>query len=153
MKGSADQASDSVGLLAIGTSGSWEVSIDEALKGAERWYAQIEGPSVYLYFRLLDLNIVEKVLDSLEKRTPSRNGPQAAPPKQTADELTLGVFGRAPVLLIWDDEFDDRCFLVVGARSRSTMRVTLAGDDIPMLMEAFRQVREDLPSRPARPRK
>ena len=59
--------------------------------------------------------------------------------------LGLGAVTRrgfGPII----DLLADRCFLVVGARSRSTMRLAFVGDDLRMLLAALRQVREDLPS-------
>jgi hypothetical protein len=57
-----------LGLLAFGSSRGWQVSIDETVDGDERWYAQIEGPSVSLYFRLADLGIVAKTANFLARR-------------------------------------------------------------------------------------
>src|SRR5688572_17469626 len=47
-----EQDSAAVGLLAYGSAGAWEVSIDESTTGEEKWFAQVEGPSVYLYFAI-----------------------------------------------------------------------------------------------------
>ena len=41
-----------LGLLANGSSGPWEFSVDETISGNERWFAQIEGPSVYISFEI-----------------------------------------------------------------------------------------------------
>ena len=42
---------ESLGLTAIGAAGSWEIAVDETTSGTtQKWFAQIEGPSVYLYF-------------------------------------------------------------------------------------------------------
>ncbi len=35
----------SFGLLANGTSGAWQVAVDEALSGSERWRAKLKGRS------------------------------------------------------------------------------------------------------------
>jgi hypothetical protein len=37
---------ENLGLLADGSSGALEVSIDETITGLEQWFAQIEGPSI-----------------------------------------------------------------------------------------------------------
>ena len=37
---------ETLGLLANGVSGSWEVAIDETSSGPDRWFAHIEGPTV-----------------------------------------------------------------------------------------------------------
>ena len=62
------------GLLAIGSSRGWDVSIDESVGGEQRWYAQIEGPSFSLYFQLLEAGIVRKVIDFLDMRDSDRPG-------------------------------------------------------------------------------
>jgi hypothetical protein len=56
----------------------------------------------------------------------------------------IGYFGRAPVSLLWDNEHQDRCFLVVGPKSRSTLRLSFCTRDITTLREALGQLREDL---------
>lgn len=40
---------ESFGLLACGSSGTWRIDIDEATSGGDRWRAQIEGPSLYIF--------------------------------------------------------------------------------------------------------
>jgi hypothetical protein len=52
IQASSETAGENLGLLANGSSGSWEVSIDESVSGTERWFAQIEGPSLWLYFEI-----------------------------------------------------------------------------------------------------
>jgi hypothetical protein len=49
---------EDLGLLAIGSSGPWEVSVDETISGTERWFAQIEGPSISIYFEIPSPSIV-----------------------------------------------------------------------------------------------
>ncbi len=48
--------------------------------------------------------------------------------------------------MIWDDEEAPRCFFVVGPDAQSTLRLSLDREDIQMLIEAFEQVVEDLPT-------
>jgi hypothetical protein len=142
----AQSSSDdgSVGLLAYGSAGPWDVAIDDATTGAERWFAQIEGPSVYLYFEISSTAIVEDALrfleglsasdaDPLPGRTPAKNG-----------SLRLGHFGQYSVTLMRDDEYNDRCFLIIGASASPTARLTLTSAEIAPLIKALRQVREDL---------
>jgi len=51
---------ENLGLLAIGSSGRWEISIDEAISGTERWFAQIEGPLIWLYFEIPSPEVISK---------------------------------------------------------------------------------------------
>jgi hypothetical protein len=64
---SGEQTRDS-GLVAIASSGTWDISIDESLEERHQWYAQIEGPSVSLYFELIEPGIIAKVVDFLGRR-------------------------------------------------------------------------------------
>ena len=65
MKNSFQEASNQFGLLAIGSSGAWQIDIDEVLKGAECYCVQIQGPSIYLSFQLVDLGIIGQAIDFL----------------------------------------------------------------------------------------
>jgi hypothetical protein len=57
---------ESLGLTAIGSAGSWEVAIDETTSGTtQKWFAQIEGHSVYLYFAVQSPRVIDKMLDFL----------------------------------------------------------------------------------------
>jgi hypothetical protein len=38
----------SYGLVANGSSGAWQVAVDETLRGTQQWFAQLEGPNCYL---------------------------------------------------------------------------------------------------------
>src|SRR5437773_2194336 len=77
------------GLLALGSSGPWEVAIDETLSGPARYFAQIEGPSVYLYFEIPAVKLVEDVLDFLD--------PRVAATKPATENGTLSVIKNAGV--------------------------------------------------------
>jgi hypothetical protein len=94
---------DSVGLMASGVSGPWLVNIDEAWSG-ERWFAHIEGPSVYVYFEISSVDIVETALELLE------SGSQTAQvaPRQSDEELQLWTSRSHWVSLVRDNEFSDR---------------------------------------------
>src|SRR6185437_15649552 len=107
MKASTDKAISRFCLVANGSSGAWQVSIDESVRGAEKWYVDIEGPSVYLSFQLVDRGVIDKMIAFLD--TPSRKGQSDKPSK----ELIIGKYGQAPVSLLEDDEYADRCFLVI----------------------------------------
>jgi hypothetical protein len=145
MKTSTGKAISRFCLVANGSSDAWQVSIDESVRGAEKWYVDIEGPSVYLSFQLVDRDIIDKMIAFLDENMPvggrSRNGRADKSPT----ELVIGKFGQAPVSLLGDDEYADRCFLVIGPNSNCCMRIPLVGEDTRMILDALRQVREDLP--------
>jgi hypothetical protein len=56
----AKNAPGSLGLLADGSSGKWAVDIDGTTSGADRWFAQIEGPSVSFYFEIPAVDVIGK---------------------------------------------------------------------------------------------
>jgi hypothetical protein len=134
---------ESVGLLANGSSGEWEVSIDETTSGVERWYAQIEGPAISFYFEIPSVDIVGEMLRFLAcdpaaaKRSP--NGSD-----QRNGSLVIGKDKKTPITLFKDDEYSDRFFVVVGQTDRPLVRFVIAGMDAVKIAEALRQVQEDL---------
>jgi len=128
------------GLLASGTAGSWEVSIDESLRGEEAWLAEIDGPAVSFVFQLKSLSAVSEAIGFLAAGLDK----QADSPKcPSASELTLGSFGDGPVQLVRDNEDFVRCFLVVES-GNACLRAALLEDDIRMLCQALRQVSDGL---------
>jgi hypothetical protein len=136
-----------LGLLANGSSGRWDIAVDESLDGNE-WFMEIDGPQTYLVFQLVDLEVVRTALRFL--RSPS--GSEAIPRSDGGPgdlDLTLGRFGSSSVSLVWDNEDFPRCFLVIiGPQGRYTLRLSLAGEDLEMFRDALRQVVEDLPEPP-----
>ena len=127
------------GLAASGVAGSWTVNIDEALSGADKWFAQIEGPNIYLYIQIPSPEIVRQALLFVEKQA-TRNGRWT----EAEGDLRVGMMGRSPVVLRADDEFTDRFFLVIGPAAGATVHFTLCGEDLQKLVVALRQVQEDL---------
>jgi hypothetical protein len=57
---------EALGLLANGSSGDWEVSIDQTTSGPARLLLEIEGRSVHLDFELPSLETIPKIIDFLE---------------------------------------------------------------------------------------
>src|SRR5437773_9604356 len=78
------------GLLANGASGPWEIAIDEALSGPDRWYAQIEGPSVVFSFELPSLDVVAKMIQFLQAPPP----PTGKQTSQSTEENRSMVVGK-----------------------------------------------------------
>src|SRR5438552_14912322 len=95
-----ERESEQFGLLANGSSGRWEVAIDGSTSGADRWYAQIEGPSISFYFEIPSPEIVSKMRrflrPSLRKTAPVNSS-------ERQGSLIIGKDKRAPVTLVKDD--------------------------------------------------
>lgn len=133
-------------LLANGSSGGWDIAVDEERDGDE-WSFQINGPHAYPAFQLEALKLVDAALRFLESGLGSNQISDRH--KNAAKEfaLTLGRFGSAPVSLRWDNEDFARVFLVIGPKGGSTLLWSLEGEDIPAFIEALRQVVEDISDR------
>lgn len=131
MKPESD-ANGSFRLLANGRAGCWSVDLDESRDGRE-WSLQLDGPQVYLTFAVRDLTVIRSAIAYLREGF------------RRADALPLGHFESAGVSLHWDDEFPDRCFLIVGPHARAALRVAVMADDAATLAEALEQVQQDLP--------
>ena len=142
-----DQVSSAIpdenfGLMANGSSGRWDVSIDETISGTERWFAQIEGPSLWLSFEIPSPTIISKVNQFLALPQPKG--------EQTEGRLELGEAEGTPVALVRDDEYPDRGFLIVGPSDAPIVRFAVAGEDWDNLVQALRQVEQDLLQSPSR---
>lgn len=133
-------------LVANGSSSEWDVSLSEFL-GHEGWALELDGPQTYLLFRIQDLEVLRTSLRLLQSGSQMKwtsKGPHGA----TKRDVHLGWFGKAPVTLVWDNEDFARCFLIVGAKARSTLRLSLESKDIQMLTEALQQVVKGLGALP-----
>ena len=134
---------EDLGLLANGSSGPWEFSVDETISGTERWFAQIEGPSAYVYFEIPSPSIVREAVEFL---APSRDlKPESHFSSRPHDTLSISKAGGVPVSLVRDDEYEDRYFMVVGPGDSPVVRFTFAGEDLRNLVEALRQAEQDIP--------
>jgi hypothetical protein len=143
MKKNMDQPPQRLGLLANGSSRRWDVTLDEELDGDE-WSLEIDGPLLYLVFQIHDLLVLREALRFLQA-APCLNGIQNGKCEHLPNEIRLGRFGSASVSLHWDDEDFPRCFIVIGPKARSTLRINLDAEDIRMLGDAFEQVLKDMP--------
>jgi hypothetical protein len=125
-----------LGLAAIGAAGGWEIAIDETRAGsAEKWFVEIEGPSVYLTCEVQSPHIIQQMIEYLT------NGPDA---DNRTCELVLGKNNGVSASLLRDDEFDDRYFLVVQTRDSLTVRITISGKEVESFVLALRQANEDV---------
>lgn len=135
-----NQPAGELGLVANGSSGKWDVAVDEALDGSA-WFLELDGPQAYVVFQLRSPQVVSEAERFLQTCLAA---PSAGGRRDAGRELILGQFGSASVSFIGDDEDFPRCFLVVGPKAKSTLRLSLDGDDLRMLTEALNQVVEDL---------
>jgi hypothetical protein len=138
------QGGEAMGLAASGSSGRWDVTVDESPDGSN-WWAEIEGPQVYLTFALSDVGVVAAASDFLHRKLEAVAASSSKKWSAAEDALTLGQFGAAPVSLLWDDEGVARCFLVVIPAEGSALRLSLGDEDIRSLGNAFRQAANELP--------
>ena len=133
----------SFGLLANGSSGPWDIAIDEATSGPNRWCAQIEGPSVTFSFEIPSIDIVGKMVRFLARRqVPAKEPPTVS--SEGNGSLVLSKDKKIPINLVRDDEYDDRFFFVVGPMDSPIVRFVIAGTDVVKIADALRQVAEDL---------
>ncbi len=131
-----------LGLAANGSAGGWEVAVDETLEGREKWFAQIDGPSLSLYFPLSSPAAVGDMIRFLEQCRP---GEAKAPHASAGDGAKrIGGARGAPVHLLRDAERPGGCFLLVGPSTRPCARFFLTGADVASLTRALKQAQEDL---------
>jgi hypothetical protein len=131
------------GLMANGSCGLWNIEVDESLDG-DAWTMSIDGPQIYVVFRLQDLEVPRKTLGFLNsqiKPPPSRTSPK----RPTSDSvLRLGRLGSAPVALLRDDEVAARYFILIGGKGRSAVRVSLHAEDVRSWVGALSEMVKDL---------
>lgn len=145
-----ERGNESFGLLANGSCGQWEVAIDESTSGADRWFAQIEGPSVSFYFEIPSASIIGTMLQFFEvrpaatKQPPPGSGELNGSLDTGKDMLVIGKDKKNPITLVRDDEYPDRFFLLIGVMDSPIVRFVMAGTDAMEIAEALRQVKEDL---------
>jgi len=123
-----DNENECLGLMANGSSGDWEVAVDETTKGPGRWFVQLEGPSVYFSFEVPSPKMIFQALNFLEGRS-SPQGPQARSSAENGS-LALGKHRQTSVALVRDDECKGRYFLVVGQEADLVVRYTITGKDL-----------------------
>ena len=144
IQASSEAPGENLGLLANGSSGSWEVSIDESVSGTERSFAQIEGPSLWLYFEIPSPDIIPKIIQFLLPPGTKREEMPSCSSRSGGRLLDISEPKETPVSLVRDDEYKDRCFIVVGRSDSPIVRFSVAGEDLNNLVEALRQVEEDI---------
>jgi hypothetical protein len=141
-RGQLEMDNENLGLMANGSSGGWEVSVDETTKGPERWFVQLEGPSIYFSFEIPSPEMIATALDFLEGH-PSPKGTHSQFSAGNGS-LILGNHRQRPLILVRDDEYKDRYFLMVGEEADVFVRYTISGQDFMDIREALRQALEDI---------
>jgi hypothetical protein len=138
-----EHANGSFGLLANGASGPWEIAIDEATAGPDRWFAQIEGPSIYFSFEIPSVDVVSQTIGFLGSSPTVTTNTNDAGGKPNGS-LVISKDKKTPVTLVRDDEYPGRFFLVVGPVASPVVRFVLGDVDAMRMGEALRQVEGDL---------
>jgi hypothetical protein len=131
------QRTGSFGLLANGSSGQWEVAIDETTAGSDRWFMQLDGPAISFDFEIRTVGVVSEIVRFLESSP-------LADSRDRDCSLVIGKSDDVPVTLVKDDEYRTRFFLVVGPPSGPSVRFVITGADAEMLIDALRQAESDL---------
>jgi hypothetical protein len=135
-RASRDQTG-AMALLAVGASGPWEIAIDQTTSGRKRLLAQVDGPALNLTFEISGLAVVDEAVEFLSRvRQGSTTGAEA--------EIVLGHSQAIQVAIIRDDEFSDRCFVVIESRAGVLVRFTLAGNDLIHLIDVLNQIQDDV---------
>jgi hypothetical protein len=86
--------------------------------------------------------MISQALNFLVERS-SPQGPRARSSAENGS-LALGKHRQTPVVLVHDDEYKDRYFLVIGQEADVVVRFTIAGKDLKDIQEALREATEDL---------
>lgn len=129
----AEEKDNDIGLLANGASGPWQIEIDEQLRGDNRWFIQIDGPTVCLYFEIPSLEIVRELAQFLDTNL-----------SQQHTALMLGKANDITVTIVRDDEYQDRYFLNVGSAGNLVVRLTIESGNVKNIAEALEQVLANL---------
>ena len=123
------------GLLGAGSAGNWDVAVDQS-KSGRRTFLQIEGPTLYAYFEVPNAGAINEIIHFFESpnaRVPG-NGAQGA-------GIVLGNKGGVQVSFLHDDEFEDRCFLII-EKGETILRFTLSDNDVRNLLDALKQIQD-----------
>jgi hypothetical protein len=94
------------------------------------------------------VQIVRKAVKFL---APPRDWKQESGSFSSSDNRLMISKGEGiPVALVRDDEYEDRCFMVVGPGNLPIVRFSFTGEDFQNLVEALDQVEQDNPPKLAR---
>lgn len=139
---SLNHESATVGLAANGCAGSWTIDLDESTSGAEKWFLQIEGPALYLYFQVSGATAIHNILAFFEVAS-SQNSDELAISGRCS-ELEIGRFGASPVLLISDFTSSPSITVCIAGGEGSTARLSIPKSEWSDVVDALRQIRDSL---------
>jgi hypothetical protein len=118
------------GLLGCGRAGQTEVDVDQSRVGEEVYALEMSRPSWSLRCRIAHPRLVETLASFLTGRK--------------AESMRVGTLEGIPVQIRRDREFEDRFFIVAGARC-GRIELTIAGRAaVSELSDALLQAAEDL---------
>lgn len=137
-----DDGAEPFGLVANGSAGSWDVDVDEALRGEQRWFLQIDGPVMYLYCEVEHPRIVDEIICFLTAH--ARNNGEISVQPSCDGELEVSGIGKNRVTLLWDPGANDRCAIMVSGPAELCTRFILERRDLQDLIDALRQVHDEL---------
>ncbi len=134
---------DASTLVAFGSAGGWDVSIDESLGEVSLWSVQVEGRELYVEFQLTSLAVIDETIEFLQKGL--------ARVRQSTSlageaEKRLGKWGAAPVSLLWDSEEQIRCVLLIGPHRNCALRYVLHETEVTSILDALKQAAAELQS-------
>jgi hypothetical protein len=138
-----EKADGDFDLVASGSSGEWRVFVDETHVGPEKWFAQIQGPSIYLSFAIPSAKMIDRLVHFLAECSELHPSSRS---RKSNNTLLIGGDKRMPVTLIRDNEYADRFFLMVGTGNGPVVRYVVAGKELVKLIAALRQARDELKS-------
>ena len=121
---------ESMGLAAFGTSGDWQVEIDQSIDGPEVWQLQIEGRVLLINCGISGADVVVQLLGFLDRQT---NG-------SASDRFRIA----SDTEILRDDEFGDRFFIHVTGKEGTTVRACLVSEDVQHLRQAIAQAKAEL---------
>ena len=130
-----------VGMIANAVSETWDVALDQTVSGIQKWFAQIEGPSVYLYFQIESPCVIRQAVTFIGTRK-LRRKIKDVPTRDC--ELMLGKFAGVPVSIIRDDESSSRCFLSIGHSGNSFAQFKVSGIELKRFTDALAQLADEV---------
>jgi len=145
MKSNSNASGRSLGLLAHGSAGDWQVEIDEASSGEPRWFMQIGGPARYLYFPIAHPRVIDSILCFIGGFDESCSS-HSAPPQSQLTELCLGDCDGNTAALLRDEGENDHCTFLVTGPGEMCVRISLTDCDTDLisLIGALRELRHEL---------
>ena len=128
----AEAAVPAWGAAAVATVGPVTVEVDEALATPD-WQLSLDTPAIYLRLRINGPETITRLHEFLTARLSG-----------AAMEFTPGRHRSQNVLILRDDEPQERCFIVIGAADESSVRLTLSVEECQQWGKALEDIRGQL---------